>query len=180
MIDLDPRTNFVQFYPKVASYFLSWGKNKNVTLGMRLLWNTLEYQNLYTGNRYILCHNCRLKKYSEFKAELFGVIMRKIWAWHQKALLPVEPWGMRMQWEHTTLTINTYLSQMKRFRFRFFFFHFRQRLRGNLKKSIHYIYKYNILDKISLKKVMIRQTSSLPLILRSEDWRSPFDGCINS
>ena len=28
MIDLDPKTHFAQFYLKVASYFLSWGKNK--------------------------------------------------------------------------------------------------------------------------------------------------------
>ena len=33
---LTHKTHFVQFYLKVASNFLSWSKNKNVTLGMRL------------------------------------------------------------------------------------------------------------------------------------------------
>ena len=38
-LTLIPKTYFVQFYLKVASYFLSWGKNNNVALGMRLLWH---------------------------------------------------------------------------------------------------------------------------------------------
>ena len=33
---------FVQFYLKIASYFLSWGKYKYVTLGMRLLWKYIK------------------------------------------------------------------------------------------------------------------------------------------
>ena len=37
-LTLTPKTHFVEFYLKVASYVLSWGKNKYVTLGMRLLW----------------------------------------------------------------------------------------------------------------------------------------------
>ena len=36
LIDLDPKTHFVQFYLRVASYF-SPGAKKYVTLGMRLL-----------------------------------------------------------------------------------------------------------------------------------------------
>ena len=32
------KTHFLQFYGKVASHFFSCCKNKNVTLGMRLLW----------------------------------------------------------------------------------------------------------------------------------------------
>ena len=41
-----PETYFVQFYLKVASYFLSWGKNKNMTLGMRLLWKYIRKSKL--------------------------------------------------------------------------------------------------------------------------------------
>ena len=37
LIDFDPKTHFVQFYLKIASYLLSRGKNKNMILGMRLL-----------------------------------------------------------------------------------------------------------------------------------------------
>ena len=36
-LTLTSKIHFVQFHLKVASYFLSWGKNKYVTLGMRLL-----------------------------------------------------------------------------------------------------------------------------------------------
>ena len=44
---LTPKPHFVQSYLKVASYFLSWGKNKNVTLGWGCYENTLETQNWY-------------------------------------------------------------------------------------------------------------------------------------
>ena len=37
-----PKTHFVQFYLKVVSYFLSWGKNKYVTMGIRLLWKYIK------------------------------------------------------------------------------------------------------------------------------------------
>ena len=35
-LTLTPKTHFVQFYLKVTFYFLFWGKNKYITLGMRL------------------------------------------------------------------------------------------------------------------------------------------------
>ena len=58
LIDFDLQTHFVQFYLKIASYLLTWG-NKNVTLGMGLLWNAYENQNWYTRNtcRYIFCYS---------------------------------------------------------------------------------------------------------------------------
>ena len=37
-LTLTPKTHVVQHHLKLASHFLSWGKNKHVTLGMRLLW----------------------------------------------------------------------------------------------------------------------------------------------
>ena len=36
------KTQFVQLYLKVAFYFLSWGRNKYVTLEMRLLWKYIR------------------------------------------------------------------------------------------------------------------------------------------
>ena len=83
-LTLTPKTHFIQFYLKVASYFLSWGKNENVTLGMRLLW------------KYIRKSKLVIPKIGTFSAitEIvlwiwswnFGVIMRKIqvFIWHQK------------------------------------------------------------------------------------------------
>ena len=43
--------------------------------------------------------------YGEFEAEILGYNEKKICAfiWYQKILLSVQPWGMRMQWEHPTL-----------------------------------------------------------------------------
>ena len=48
-------------------------------------------------------------KYSEFEAEIFGLLLEKyglsfdVKKKKKKNLLPVDPWGMRMQLEHTTL-----------------------------------------------------------------------------
>ena len=71
---LTPKIHFVQFYLKVASYFLPWGKNKNVTLGKRLLWKYIKNENWYTGNRYIFCHSCQ----SRVNLKL------KIWCYNEK------------------------------------------------------------------------------------------------
>ena len=46
--------------------------------------------------------------YSKFEAEVFWIIMRKILGFHlisKFVLLWVEPWGMRLQWEHPALTV---------------------------------------------------------------------------
>ena len=59
LIDLHPSmTHFVKFYLKVTSYFLCWGKNEYVTLGMKLLRKYIRKSKLVcTRNRYILCYN---------------------------------------------------------------------------------------------------------------------------
>ena len=45
-LTLTPKTHFAQFYLKITFYFLSWGKNKYVTLGMRLLWKYIRKSKL--------------------------------------------------------------------------------------------------------------------------------------
>ena len=40
-LTLAPKTHFIQFYLKVTFYFLSWGRNKYMTLGMRLSWKNI-------------------------------------------------------------------------------------------------------------------------------------------
>ena len=46
------------FTSKLLFYFLSWGKNKYVTLGMRLLWKfIIRKSKLVYQNRYIFCYN---------------------------------------------------------------------------------------------------------------------------
>ena len=79
--------------------FLFWGKNKFVTLGMRLLWKCIRKAKLV----YIFCYN--FLKFSEFEAEILGYNEKNM-GFHltlKKILLPVELWGMGMQWEHPIL-----------------------------------------------------------------------------
>ena len=74
LIDLDPKTHFVQFYPKVAAYFLSWGKNKYVTLGMRLLYKYIKKSKLvyqYQGNSWNIFH-CTFQSIVNLKLKFWG------------------------------------------------------------------------------------------------------------
>ena len=51
-LTLTPKVHFAQFYLKaneVTLYFLSWGKNKYVTLGMRLLWKYKKKKKIKIG-----------------------------------------------------------------------------------------------------------------------------------
>ena len=65
--------------------------------------NTKENQNKYTRNRYIFHYTSKI--YSEFEAEILGIKWEKYSLSFdtKKVLLSVETWGMRMEWEHTTL-----------------------------------------------------------------------------
>ena len=117
LIDLDPKTH-VQFCLKVATYLLSRGKNKDVTLGMRLLRKYIWKWKLVYRKRFLFF----------VFLFIFSIITSKvywIWSWnfgknmgfhliHKKVLLSVKPWGMRMQWEHPTLNQNC----------SYFFFHY--------------------------------------------------------
>ena len=96
-------THFVQFYLNVASYFLSWGKIR--------MWHGDEavmkmHKKIKIGiKRYIFCYNCRsivnlkLKFWSYFEKNMGFYLAPK------KHMLPVVPWEMKMQWEHTTLNL---------------------------------------------------------------------------
>ena len=67
---LTPKTHFVQIYQNVAFNLLSWGKNKNVTLGMRPGDEALIkiHKKIKIGILEIgYCYN------SEFEAEILGL-----------------------------------------------------------------------------------------------------------
>ena len=89
----------------LACYFLSWGKNKHVTLGMRLLWK-------YKRKSKLVCwkwvhFQLSLPQNSEFQAKIFGLYEKNM-DFHlkkKKVLLPAETWEMRTQWEHPTLIL---------------------------------------------------------------------------
>ena len=83
-LTLTPETHFAQFYLKVSFYFLSWAKNKYVTLGMRLLWKYIRKSKLVY--QLICTVSAITSKVKWIWSWNFGVIMRKIWAfiWHQK------------------------------------------------------------------------------------------------
>ena len=77
LIDLDPKTHFVQYYLKIASYFLSWGKNKYMTLGMQLLWKYIrKSKSVYQKQVHFLLYN--FPNIVNLKLK-FWVIMRKVY-----------------------------------------------------------------------------------------------------
>ena len=86
--------------------FSPGAKNKKVTLGMRLLWKYIRKSKLvYRKYRCILCYNCQLESIVNSKLKFWGYSEKNMGfqLTPKKVLLPVEPWGMRMQSEHTTL-----------------------------------------------------------------------------
>ena len=102
-LTLTPKTQFVQFYLKVASYFLSRDKAAKVCdTGDEAVMKLQKKIKIGISkiSTFFFCYNL----YSKLEAEILGII-RKIWAsfWHQKSTTSGWALGMRMQCEHPTL-----------------------------------------------------------------------------
>ena len=101
-LTLTLKTHLVQFYLKVATYLLFRGKNKDVTLGMRLLrkyiwkWKLVYWKRFFVFYLFIFFFSVITSKVYWIWSWNFGIIVGKIWAfiWHmKKVLFPVKSWG---------------------------------------------------------------------------------------
>ena len=66
--------HFVKFHHEVASCLLSRGKRNNAPLGMRLLWNYINYFLVYQLTSQFLSY---LQTYKEFEAEILDLQLEK-------------------------------------------------------------------------------------------------------
>ena len=91
-LTLTPKSRIVQFYLKVASYFLSWGKNKYVTLVMRLLWKI--HKKVKIGIPEIRTFSTINSKVYWFWSWNFVFVLKRIWVFIRLEKSTTSVWAL--------------------------------------------------------------------------------------